>query len=185
MNICCKFSRLIYPDITYLKASLKRSKGPNIFKQIIILLLLLLLFLLLLLLFSLKLNNASMNIIKYVAKEIRSRINKYLTSITIATDNDDEIGKLFRSGTSVLSSFDVAQGVQTYVQTDVVAMDSPLGPVLANIFMIELENSLLPNLIKYITFWKRYVDDAICFAKKETTEFIISVLNSFDKNIYV
>ena len=75
--------------------------------------------------------------------------------------------------------------VQTYVQTDGVAMDSPLGPVLANIFMIELENSLLPNLIKYITFWKRYVDDAICFAKKETTEFIISVLNSFDKNIYV
>ena len=132
-----------------------------------------------------------MSIIKYVAKKIRSRINKYLISITVATDNYDEIGrnfwgyakKLFRSGTSVLPSFDVVQGVQTYVQTDGVAMDSPLGPVLANIFMIELENSLLPNLTKYITFWKRYVDNAICFAKKGTTEFIISVLTSFDKNI--
>ena len=50
-------------------------------------------------------------------------------------------------------------------------------------FLIELENSLLPKLTKYITFWKRYVDDTICFVKIDTTEFIISVLNSFDINI--
>ena len=62
-------------------------------------------------------------------------------------------------------------------------MGSPLGPVLADIFMIVLENSLVPNLIKYITFWKRYVDDTICLVEKGTTEFIIPVLNSFDKNI--
>ena len=62
-------------------------------------------------------------------------------------------------------------------------MGSPLGPVLADIFMIVLENSLVPNLIKYITFWKRYVDDTISLVKKGTTEFIIPVLNSFDKNI--
>ena len=49
--------------------------------------------------------------------------------------------------------------------------------------MVELENSLLPKLVKHITFWKRYLDDTICFAKGGTTEFIISVLNSFDKNI--
>ena len=49
--------------------------------------------------------------------------------------------------------------------------------------MIELENLLLPNLTKYIRFWKRYVDDTICFVKIGTTEFIISVLNIFDKNI--
>ena len=50
---------------------------------------------------------------------------------------------------------------RTYVQADVVAMGSPLGPVLVDIFMIKLENSLLPNLTKYISFWKRYVDDTI------------------------
>ena len=72
---------------------------------------------------------------------------------------------------------------RTFVQTDGVAMGSLLGPVLVDIFMIELENSLLPKLTKYITFWKRYVDDTICFVKISTTEFIISVLNSFDKNI--
>ena len=49
--------------------------------------------------------------------------------------------------------------------------------------MIELENLLLPNLTKYIRFWKRYVDDTICFVEIGTTEFIISVLNIFDKNI--
>ena len=65
-----------------------------------------------------KLNNASINIIKYVAKEIRSRINKNPISITVATDNDDEISKNFwgyakkvlRSRSSVLPSFDVVQG---------------------------------------------------------------------------
>ena len=62
-------------------------------------------------------NNASINIIKYVAMEIRSRINKKPISITVATANDDEISKnfwgyakkVFRSGSSVLPSFDVVQ----------------------------------------------------------------------------
>ena len=36
---------------------------------------------------------------------------------------------------------------RTYVQTDGAAMDSPPGTVLAGIFMIELENLPLPNLI--------------------------------------
>ena len=68
----------------------------------------------------------------------------------------------------------------TYVQTDGVAMGSPLGLVLVDIFMIELENSLLPKLTKY-TFWKQYVDDTIYFVKIGTTEFIISILNTLIK----
>ena len=35
---------------------------------------------------------------------------------------------------------------QIYIQLDGVAMGSPLGPVLANIFMVELETSVIPNL---------------------------------------
>ena len=65
-----------------------------------------------------KLNDVSINIIKYVAKEIRSRINKNLISITIATDNNDETSrniwgyakKFFRSCTSALPSFDAVEG---------------------------------------------------------------------------
>ena len=56
-----------------------------------------------------KLKNASINIIKYAAKEIRSRINKNPISIAVATDNDDEISrtfwgcakKVFRSGVTL------------------------------------------------------------------------------------
>ena len=45
-----------------------------------------------------------------------------------------------------------------------VAMGSPASPLLADIFMIELERSLVPNL-RNITLWRRYVDDTVCFAK--------------------
>ena len=46
-----------------------------------------------------------------------------------------------------------------FVQTDGVALGSPLGPVLADIFMIELEKTLLPDIyILYIKFWRRYVN---------------------------
>ena len=59
-------------------------------------------------------NNASINIIKDVAKEIRSRINKNPISITVATNNDDKISRstmivIIRSGSSVLPSFDGVQ----------------------------------------------------------------------------
>ena len=69
------------------------------------------------------------------------------------------------------------------VQNDGVAMCSSSGPVLCDIFMIELETSLLPELTDYIQFWKRYVDDNICFIKVGSVNYILSVLNSFDVNI--
>ena len=69
------------------------------------------------------------------------------------------------------------------VHNDGVAMGSSLGPVLCDIFMIELETSLLPELTDYIQFWKRYVDDNICFIKVGSVNYILSVLNSFDVNI--
>ena len=37
-------------------------------------------------------------------------------------------------------------------------MDSPLDP-LPNIFMVELETSVIPNFNKKIKLWKRFVDD--------------------------
>ena len=72
---------------------------------------------------------------------------------------------------------------KTYIQTDGVAMGSTLGPVLSDIFMIELEKSLLPELTSYMSYWKRYVDDTVCFIKIEYVEYILSVLNGFDNNI--
>ena len=55
--------------------------------------------------------------------------------------------------------------------------------VLADIFMIELEKAILPDLRECIKYWKRYVDDKISFLKLGTINYIITKLISFDKNI--
>ena len=46
-----------------------------------------------------------------------------------------------------------------YRQIDGVAMGSPLGPILADIFMAKLENHNLKEVIGELKFYKRYVDD--------------------------
>ena len=56
---------------------------------------------------------------------------------------------------------------ETYIHVDGVAMSSPLGPVLANIFMIELETSVIPNLSNKLKLWKRFADDTYCLARLE------------------
>ena len=50
-----------------------------------------------------------------------------------------------------------------YIQVDRVAMISPLGPVLADIFMTELKIEMIPSLGNYLQNWKRLVDDTITF----------------------
>ena len=46
--------------------------------------------------------------------------------------------------------------------------------------MIELEKSLAPELTTYIKYWKRYVDDTICFIKIEYVQYILLALNGYD-----
>ena len=69
-----------------------------------------------------------------------------------------------------------------YTQSDGVAMNSPLGPVLAGIFMVELERTILPTLRDHMSPWKRYVDDTISYIKKESIEHV-SKLNGYHDNI--
>ena len=57
---------------------------------------------------------------------------------------------------------------KTYVETDSVAIGSPLGPVLSEIFMVELENNLIQTLSEYLACWKRDVDDTISFFKNDS-----------------
>ena len=58
---------------------------------------------------------------------------------------------------------------KTYFQVDVVVMGSPPGPVLVNIFIVELEQYIIPILSSDVSLWKRYVDDTICFIKLLTS----------------
>ena len=70
-----------------------------------------------------------------------------------------------------------------YQQCDGVAMGSPLGPVIAGIFMVELARTLLPRLIEYMTPWKRYVDDTIARIKLTSIDYVLRILNTFHKDI--
>ena len=59
-----------------------------------------------------------------------------------------------------------------YIQNDGVAMGLPLGPVLANVFMGELETALIPKLSSKLSSWRSFVDDNTCFAKKDSIKFV-------------
>ena len=59
-----------------------------------------------------------------------------------------------------------------YIQNDGVAMGLPLGPVLANVFMGELETALIPKLSSKLSSWRSFVDDNTCFAKKGSIKFV-------------
>ena len=52
-----------------------------------------------------------------------------------------------------------------YKQIDGVSMGSPLGPVLANIIMTELESTIVKELVdkSLVKLYLRYVDDTLAF----------------------
>ena len=70
-----------------------------------------------------------------------------------------------------------------YIQTQGVAMGSPLGPLLANIFMSELENTVVPTLANDLDMWTRYVDDTFAFMKANQQTEVLRKLNSFHPSI--
>ena len=66
-----------------------------------------------------------------------------------------------------------------YKQVDGVCMGSPLGPVLANVFMVHLEESIAPKLKDIMPIWERYVDDTFTVVKKGEIQKVLTELNSF------
>ena len=65
-----------------------------------------------------------------------------------------------------------------YRQKDGVAMGSPLGPILADIFMSMLETQQLHETIASMEFYSRYVDDIFCVVRDDTD--IDTLLNEFN-----
>ena len=72
---------------------------------------------------------------------------------------------------------------EIYQQTDGVAMESPLGPILAGIFMVELETIIVSTLGNLLRKWKRYVDNTYCIVKTDSVIETLLKLNSFHINI--
>ena len=62
-------------------------------------------------------------------------------------------------------------------------MENPLGPVLVNIFMVDLENKVVPTLSISLTKWLRYVDDTIAFVKDDDITSVLNHLNTFHEDI--
>ena len=65
-----------------------------------------------------------------------------------------------------------------YRQIDGISMGSPLGPILADIFMAKIENTNLAEQISKLHFYSRYVDDTfiLCDTKVDTNE-LLSTFN--------
>ena len=78
---------------------------------------------------------------------------------------------------------DFSYGGKIYIQIDGVAMGSPLGPVLANIFMISLEEAILPSIKKHVAHWKRHVGDTHAYIDPSKIGFVLEKLNRFHPNI--
>ncbi len=72
-----------------------------------------------------------------------------------------------------------------YDQTDGVAMGSPLGPLFANIFMDEFEQSKMKKLNELgVKIWLRYVDDVFAIIEHESqSDAILGYLNKQHTNI--
>ena len=74
---------------------------------------------------------------------------------------------------------------QLYEQIDGVSMGGSLGPLLANIIMVELEAKVIRPLIDdgTIKFYTRFVDDTLLLIKEEDIERVKSELEKFDSNL--
>ncbi|CAH8568118.1 unnamed protein product [Dicrocoelium dendriticum] len=71
-----------------------------------------------------------------------------------------------------------------YRQKDGVAMGSPLGPLLADVFMSKLENNYLNGVIDKLVYYGRYVDDIFCISDSHLcTDELVRQFNSAHANI--
>ena len=71
-----------------------------------------------------------------------------------------------------------------YQQTDGVAMGSPLGPLLSDIFMSSLEEGSLHEAIQSMCFYRRYVDDIFIILDGQTdTDYLLNSFNDVHPTI--
>ena len=70
-----------------------------------------------------------------------------------------------------------------YEQVDGTAMGSPISPIVANLFMEDLETKALATSPHPPSLWKRFVDDTFTIIKKSHKNALLEHINSIDNNI--
>ena len=65
------------------------------------------------------------------------------------------------------------------------AMGSPISPIVANLFMKDLEVKALSTAPTPPTLWKRFVDDTFIIIQRTHKETFLQHLNSIDDNIHI
>ena len=70
-----------------------------------------------------------------------------------------------------------------YEQTEGTAMGSPISPLVANLFMEDLEVQAIRTSTTPPTLWKRFVDDTFTIIKKNNRDSFLQQLNSIHPNI--
>ena len=70
-----------------------------------------------------------------------------------------------------------------YEQTEGAAMGSPISPIVANLFIEDLEIQAINTSITPPALWKRFVDDTFTIIKKDNRNSFLQHLNSIHPNI--
>ena len=70
-------------------------------------------------------------------------------------------------------------------QIDGVSMGSSLGPLLANIIMVEMEKTIIKKFIddNILLFYGHYIHDTLVVIRQEQFKLVQDALNNFDKNL--
>ena len=108
---------------------------------------------------------------------LRKVYDEKLIRTNIRRENMKELLLLCTQGVPFTFNDDI------YMQVDGVMMGSPLGALFANIYMCELENTIIPQLESSMKNWTRYVDDTFAFVKPGEENNILEILNSYHPSI--
>jgi hypothetical protein len=69
-----------------------------------------------------------------------------------------------------------------YSQLEGASMGSPLSPIVAELYLQNLENTIITKN-PFILFWKRYVDDVFAVIRKRKQQQILNCINHFHPSI--